>query len=35
MEGHSAPVTSAAFSPDGTRLYTGSGDATVRIWQIA
>jgi hypothetical protein len=28
----SQPVLAVAFSPDGTRLATGSGDNTVRIW---
>eukprot|EP01052_Picozoa_sp_SAG31_P054210 SAG31_NODE_14304_length_815_cov_1.555866_1_plen_45_part_10 len=32
MEGHSGPVTSAAFSPDGTKVVTASYDTTVRIW---
>ena len=26
------PVTSAAFSPDGTRIVTASGDQTARVW---
>ncbi|MBI2301068.1 MAG: hypothetical protein HYU66_19325 [Armatimonadetes bacterium] len=30
--GHESAVTSAAFSPDGGRLVTGSYDDTVRVW---
>ena len=30
--GHSAPVNSVCFSPDGTRIVSGSDDNTVRIW---
>jgi WD40 repeat protein len=32
LRGHDAYVYSLAFSPDGTRLVSGSGDHTVRIW---
>ena len=28
-------MTSVAFSPDSTRLATGSGDQTVRLWDAA
>ena len=28
FEGHTGDVTSVAFSPDGTRLLSGSGDKT-------
>jgi hypothetical protein len=30
--GHASYVTSAAFSPDGSRVFTASGDQTVRAW---
>ncbi|KAL4080761.1 WD40-repeat-containing domain protein, partial [Scleroderma citrinum] len=32
LEGHTEDVTSVAFSPDGTRIVSGSFDRTVRIW---
>jgi WD40 repeat protein len=32
MEGHSNWVFSVAFSPDGTRIVSGSSDKTMRIW---
>jgi len=34
LEGHSEAILSVAFSPDGSRLATGSGDTTVRLWDI-
>jgi WD40 repeat protein len=33
LRGQTEPVTSAAFSPDGTRLVTG-GDKTARVWNV-
>ena len=34
MGGHTEAVITVAFSPDGTRLASGSGDGTVRMWDI-
>ncbi|RHZ47531.1 hypothetical protein Glove_578g34 [Diversispora epigaea] len=34
LTGHSDAILSVSFSPDGTQLATGSGDSTVRIWDI-
>ena len=35
LAGHAKGVTSLAFSPDGTRLVSGSGDGTARVWDAA
>jgi WD40 repeat protein len=35
LEGHSASVMSVAFSPDGSKLASGSHDDTVRVWNVA
>ena len=35
LEGHAGWVMSVAFSPDGQRLASGSGDQTVKIWDSA
>jgi WD40 repeat protein len=32
---HGGVVTSAAFSPDGARVATGSTDATIKLWDVA
>src|ERR1700731_2228405 len=32
IEGHSGRVMSVSFSPDGTRIVSGSDDKTVRVW---
>ncbi|KIK36843.1 hypothetical protein CY34DRAFT_810907, partial [Suillus luteus UH-Slu-Lm8-n1] len=35
ISGHTNGVNSVAFSPDGTRIATGSADCTVRLWDAA
>ena len=32
LYGHSSPVRSVSFSPDGKRIVSGSGDKTVKVW---
>jgi WD40 repeat protein len=32
LKGHTARVRSAWFSPDGSRIVTGSHDNTARVW---
>ncbi|MBO7224392.1 MAG: hypothetical protein J6V35_00595, partial [Bacteroidales bacterium] len=32
LEGHSSLVKSVAYSPDGTKIISGSADYTIKIW---
>ena len=34
LSGHSESVLCVGFSPDGQRLASGSGDTTLRIWDV-
>jgi WD40 repeat protein len=34
LEGHTAPIVSAEFSQDGTKIFTVSLDKTARIWNL-
>ena len=31
-DAHSAGITSVAFSPDGTKIVSGSYDKTIKVW---
>ena len=33
--GHQAQVGSLAWSPDGTRLVSGSADGSAQVWQVS
>jgi WD40 repeat protein len=33
--GHSSSVNSVAFSPDGKQILSGSGGATIKLWDVA
>jgi WD40 repeat protein len=35
LEGHKGAIDSAAFSPDGGRIVTGSEDGSVGVWDVA
>jgi WD40 repeat protein len=35
LNGHSKLVTSVAFSPDGTRIVSGSQDTTAKVWDAS
>jgi WD40 repeat protein len=35
LKGHAAPVDALAFSPDGSRIVSGSRDKTIRVWDAA
>jgi WD40 repeat protein len=34
LKGHSGPVTSVSFSPDGKRIVSGSRDSSLKVWDI-
>ena len=34
MEAHSDCIRSVAFSPDGTKIVSGSDDRTIKVWDF-
>ena len=34
LKGHEGAVYSVAYSPDNQRVVSGSGDMTVRVWDV-
>jgi WD40 repeat protein len=34
MNAHSQSITSVAFSPDGTKIVSGSYDQTIKVWDM-
>jgi WD40 repeat protein len=34
LQGHTDPVNSVAFSPDDSKIVSGSDDETVRLWDV-
>ena len=35
LEGHTSSVCSIAITPDGTKIVSGSGDNTIKVWDLA
>ncbi|KAF8729839.1 hypothetical protein AX14_005937 [Amanita brunnescens Koide BX004] len=35
LQGHDGSVNSVAFSPDGTKITSGSDDKTIRVWDVS
>ena len=33
-EAHSGTIWSVAFSPDGTKIVSGSADKTIKVWDF-
>ena len=33
-DAHSREITSVAFSPDGTKIVSGSYDETIKVWDF-